>query len=303
MINDFIAFSLPPILIASFTALACALPGNFLILRKQALIGDAISHVVLPGIVLAFLVSGSISTVPMLLGAAAASLVAVVLIEVIKYFGRIEAGAAMGVVFTSMFALGVLILEQSETRNVHLDVEHVLFGNLESLIWLEADGWESLFTVSDLALLPPELFRMIGVFLVIALFILAFWRPLVLMTFDEYYARTLGIPTFLYGLALVVVTALAAVSAFDAVGSIIVIAMILCPPAAARLMTNSLVAQVWISMGIALASSVIGYIAAGHMPLWIGLSYTVSAAGMIATISGIFLGFAALFGQHRSRVT
>ena len=88
MINDFIAFSLPPILIASFAALACALPGNFLILRKQALIGDAISHVVLPGIVLAFLVSGSISTVPMLLGAAAASLVAVVLIEVIKYFGR-----------------------------------------------------------------------------------------------------------------------------------------------------------------------------------------------------------------------
>ena len=302
MINDFIAFSLPPILIASFAALACALPGNFLILRKQALIGDAISHVVLPGIVLAFLVSGSISTVPMLLGAAAASLVAVVLIEVIKYFGRIEAGAAMGVVFTSMFALGVLILEQSETRNVHLDVEHVLFGNLESLIWLEADGWASLspsLTWLFCRLSPNDL----CVFLVIALFILAFWRPLVLMTFDEYYARTLGIPTFLYGLALVVVTALAAVSAFDAVGSIIVIAMILCPPAAARLMTNSLVAQVWISMGIALASSVIGYIAAGHMPLWIGLSYTVSAAGMIATISGIFLGFAALFGQHRSRVT
>ena len=142
---EFVALSLPPLLIGLFAAVACALPGNFLVLRKQSLIGDAISHVVLPGIVVAFLLTGRVAAWPMMLGAAAAALVAVVLIEAIRRLGRIEAGAAMGVVFTAMFAGGVLLLEQSDTSNVHLDVEHALYGNLESLIWLDATGWGSLF--------------------------------------------------------------------------------------------------------------------------------------------------------------
>ena len=153
---NFVQFSLVPILIGTFAAIACALPGNFLILRRQALIGDAISHVVLPGIVVAFLVTGTVAAIPMLIGAACAALVAVTLIEAVKRLGGIEPGAAMGVVFTTLFAGGVFLLEQSDTSNVHIDVEHALMGNLESLIWFKATGWLSIMDPSALATLPKE---------------------------------------------------------------------------------------------------------------------------------------------------
>ncbi|WP_370272287.1 metal ABC transporter permease [Pseudooceanicola nitratireducens] len=297
--SEFVALSLPPILIGCLAAVACALPGNFLLLRRQALIGDAISHVVLPGIVVAFLLTGMVSTWPMMLGAAGAARVAVALIQIVQRVGRIEPGAAMGVVFTTMFAGGVLLLEQSDTSNVHLDVQHALYGNLESLIWLDATGWHSLLDPQALAWLPPELTRMAVVAALVALFIAALWRPLAISTFDEGFARTIGIPVTLLGLALVVVSAMAAVAAFDAVGSIIVIAMFICPPAAARLMTDRLATQVWISAGLALVSAVLGYVLAGYGPLWLGARDAVSAAGMIATVSGLILGGAALFGPKR----
>ena len=301
MASDFIALNLPPLLIGICAAMACALPGNFLLLRKQALIGDAISHVVLPGIVVAFLVTGKVSTWPMMLGAAGAAILSVLLIELIRRVGRIEPGAAMGVIFTSMFAAGVLLLEQSDTSQVHLDVEHALFGNLESLIWLDAEGWSSLFDLAALSGLPVELLRMATVLLLVFAFILVFWRPLAVISFDEPYARSRGIAATLLGFALVILTAIAAVAAFDAVGSIIVIAMIICPPAAARLLVNSLRQQVIYSQILAILATVTGYILAGYVPIWLGYSNTLSAAGMIATMSGILLGFAAIFGPHRRR--
>jgi manganese/zinc/iron transport system permease protein len=296
---DFVTLSLTPILIGALAAVACALPGNFLVLRRQALIGDAISHVVLPGIVVAFLVTGAVASLPMILGAAGAALVAVVLIEVVRRLGRIEPGAAMGVIFTAMFAGGVLLLEQSDTSNVHLDVEHALYGNLESLIWLDASGWGSLTDPVALAGLPPELGRIALTLVAVALFTGIFWRPLSLSTFDEGFARSLGIRTGALGLALVVVSALAAVAAFDAVGSIIVIAMFICPPAAARLMTDRLGAQVGWSIVFAILSAVLGYVLAGYGPGWFGLGASVSAAGMIATVSGVILALAAVFGPRR----
>jgi manganese/zinc/iron transport system permease protein len=299
---DFVQFSLTPIVIGVLAAIACALPGNFLILRRQALIGDAISHVVLPGIVVAFLVTGTLAAIPMLLGAGAAALVAVILIEAIKRLGGIEPGAAMGVVFTALFAGGVLLLEQSDTSRVHLDVEHALMGNLETLIWLRADGWGSLIDPAALSALPPELPRMAVVAVMIAALTLVFWRPLKLSTFDEGFARAIGLPVGAIGLALVIAAAIAAVAAFDAVGSIIVIAMFICPPAAARLMTNSLAAQVWWSVALATLSAVLGYVLAGYGPIWLGFDHSVSAAGMIATVSGVILGLACLFGPHRTRV-
>ena len=298
---EFVSLSLPPILIGICVAVACALPGNFLLLRGQALIGDAISHVVLPGIVVAFLLTGLVATGPMLLGAAAAAIVAVIAIEAIRRLGRIEAGAAMGVVFTAMFAGGVLLLEQSDTSNVHLDVEHALFGNLESLIWLDADGWASLLDPVALAGLPVELPRMALALVVVGAFVWLFWRPLALMSFDEGFAQGLGLRTGALGLALVIVSAVAAVAAFDAVGSIIVIAMFICPPAAARMMTNALAAQVGWSVGFATLAAILGYVLAGYGPLWIGAAASVSAAGMIATVSGVILAVAALVGPHRTR--
>ncbi len=296
---EFVPLSLPPLLIGCLAAVACALPGNFLVLRRQALIGDAISHVVLPGIVVAFILTGTITTWAMLGGAAAAALVAVAMIEGIRRWGRIEAGAAMGVTFTAMFAGGVLLLELSDTSGVHLDVEHALYGNLESLVWLDATGWASLADPSALAGLPDELWRIALVLVAIVALLAAFWRPLAISTFDEGFAATLGLPVKALSLGLVIVSALAAVAAFDAVGSIIVIAMFICPPAAARLMTDRLGAQVAWSVAFALASAIVGFVLAGYGPLWIGGENAVSAAGMIATVSGIILAGAALFGPKR----
>ena len=301
---EFVQLSLTPLLIGVLAAIACALPGNFLILRRQALIGDAISHVVLPGIVAAFLITGAVTTWPMMLGAGAAAVVAVVLIEAIRRLAGIEPGAAMGVVFTSMFAGGVLLLEQSDTSSVHLDVEHALYGNLESLIWLDGDrGLASLFDPKALAALPPELVRMAVVALIVSAFVWVFWRPLEIATFDEGFAAALGLPVRTLGFALVVLSAVAAVAAFDAVGSIIVIAMFICPPAAARLMTDRLDVQVAWSVAFAAASAILGYILAGYGPLWFGAQHAVSAAGMIATVAGLILAAACLFAPHRKRVT
>lgn len=298
----FVQLSLTPILIGTLAAIACALPGNFLVLRRQALVGDAISHVVLPGIVVAFLVTGLVESLPMLLGAGAAAIVAVLLIELVRRLGRIEPGAAMGVIFTAMFAGGVLLLEQTDTSAVHLDVEHALMGNLESLIWLDATGWGSLFDPVALAGMPVELGRIALVCAAIVVLTVVFWRPLKISTFDEGFARTVGVPTAAIGFGLVVSAAVAAVAAFDAVGSIIVIAMFICPPAAARLMTNRLEVQVLWSVVFAVVSAVLGYVLAGYGPLWLGSTNAVSAAGMIATVSGVILGLAALFAPHRARI-
>lgn len=302
MITEFIQFSLTPILIGILAGISCAVPGNFLILKRQALIGDAISHVVLPGIVIAFIFTGVISTIPMLLGAAGAALVAVILIEIIKRLGKIEPGAAMGVVFTGMFALGVLILEQTDTSKVHLDVEHALMGNLESLIWLKAQGWQSLFDLDVLKTLPDELFRIIFVCGFILSLTVIFWRWLKIVTFDEEYARTIGIHSSIINFSVVIITAIAAVAAFESVGSIIVIAMFICPPAAARLMTNKLGIQVIWSIVFAILAAIFGYIIAGYGPLWFGSENSVSAAGMIAVVSGIILLLTCMYGPCRESV-
>ncbi len=299
--NEFVQLSLTPILIGVLASIACALPGNFLILRKQALIGDAISHVVLPGIVVAFLLTGTVASLPMLLGAGGAAVLAVVMIEAIKRLGRIEPGAAMGVTFTALFAGGVLLLEQSDTSSVHLDVEHALMGNLESLVWFHAAGWGSLLDSAALAALPIELPRIAIVCVAMVVLTLIFWLPLKISTFDEGFANAIGIPASALGFGLVVAAAVAAVAAFDAVGSIIVIAMFICPPAAARLMTDRLEVQVAWSAVFAAASAVLGYVVAGYGPLWFGSQHAVSAAGMIATVSGVILGTACLFAPKRRR--
>jgi len=299
--SEFVQLSLTPILIGVLAAIACALPGTFLLLRREALTSDAIGHVTLPGIVVAFLFTGVITAWPMMIGAAAAALVAVVLIEAVKRLGNIEPGAAMGVVFTALFAGGVLLLEQTDTSNVHLDVQHALMGNLESLIWLAGRDWSALTDPAALARLPDELPRLAVVTAIVVALTVVFWRPLKIATFDEAFARTIGVPTRLLSLGLVMTAAAAAVAAFDAVGVVIVIAMFICPPAAARLMSDRLEINVLWSVVFAALSAVLGYVLAGYGPLWLGSSHSVSAAGMIATVSGVILALAALFGPCRSR--
>jgi manganese/zinc/iron transport system permease protein len=299
MMQDFIQISLIPILIGALVALCCALPGNFLLLRRQSLMSDAISHVILPGIIIAFLLTGSVTTWPMMLGAGGAALIAVLAIEAIKRFGKIESGAAMGVIFTAFFAAGVLLLEQSDTSGVHLDVEHALYGNLESLIWLSGQGWYSFFDRQALAGLSPELWRMAVMSLIMVVCVILFWRPLAISTFDESFAATIGLPVRIIAFALVMMAAVSAVAAFDAVGSIIVIAMFICPPAAARLMTNDLKFQVILSVMLGMFSAIFGYVLAGYGPLWFGFDHALSAAGMMAAIAGVILGLACIFGRFR----
>jgi manganese/zinc/iron transport system permease protein len=299
--REFLQLDIAPLLIGIFAAVACALPGNFLLLRRQALLGDAVSHVVLPGIVAAFLLTGTTAPLVVMAGAMAAALLAVLLIEAVRRLGRVEPGAAMGTVFTAMFAGGVLLLETTGASGVHIDVEHALMGNLESLIWFDATGWSSLLDPVALAGLPAELPRMGVVALAAVVFLAVLRRPLMASTFDEGFARATGQRPTLLGLALVALAAAAAVTAFDAVGAIIVIAMFTCPPAAARLLTDRLWTQVWLSAGLATLSAIGGYVLAGFGPLWVGGQHSVSAAGMAAVVSGLLLALAALFGPRRHR--
>jgi manganese/zinc/iron transport system permease protein len=297
--SDFVMLGLVPMAVGILVSLACALLGNFLVLRRQALIGDAVSHVVLPGIVGAFIVTGSVAAGPMLAGAAFAAVIAVLLIEIVRRAGRIEPGAAMGVVFTTLFAAGVLLIEQTDTSSVHLDVEHALYGNLESLVWFAGGRWGAVFDSAALAELPPQLPRLAIMLAAAAVFVVLFWKELVIATFDPAFADSVGARPGLVGFALVVMVAAVAVTAFDAVGSIIVIAMFICPPAAARLMTDRLLPQIAWSLAFAALAAVLGYVFAAHGPLWIGAAGSVSAAGMMATVAGAILALACRFGPRR----
>jgi manganese/zinc/iron transport system permease protein len=291
-----------PTLIGALAAVSCALLGNFLVLRKQSLMGDAVSHVVLPGIVVAFIVTGSISVGPMLIGAAVAALISALLIELVRNLGKVEPGAAMGVIFTSLFALGVILLEQSDTRNVHFDVEHALYGNLESLVWLSGTDFSALLDPAALADLPPQLGRLAVALVAVVAFLICCWRQLVVSTFDPVFAETCGMPVRFIGGALISLVAVVAVTAFEAVGAIITIAMLICPAAAARLMTNRLVPQLAWSVVFAILSAVLGFWLAGGGMAMIGSGFSVSAAGMIATVSGAILALCVFVAPHRAGV-
>ena len=296
--TEFLQLDFPSILLGTLAALSCGLLGNFLVLRKQALMGDTISHVVLPGIVAGFLLTGVSATLPMMLGALIAALFAVAMIEVIRRAGRIETGAAMGVIFTTMFAAGVVMLEQSGARGVHLDVEHALYGNLESAIWLDAFELSDLWNPATLATLPEAIWRILGVTVLVILFILAFYKELMITSFDAAHADSLGISSTKFGIALVFMTALAAVAAFAAVGSILVIAMFICPAATARMLTDRLSTQLWISAFVSIISGVVGYLLAAFGLGWFGYDNGISAAGMIALVAGLLQVFAMIFAPR-----
>ena len=295
---DFLQIDLPALLVAVLAAVSCGLLGNFLVLRRQSLIGDAISHVVLPGIVLGYIVAGTIVASAMMAGALLAALASVVLIEIVRRLGRIEPGAAMGVVFTTMFALGVLLLEQTGTRNVHLDVEHALYGNLESTLWLEPTGWASLVDPTALAGLPRPVQTLAAVTALIAALIVLFYKELQITTFDPDLATSLGIPARWVNAGVVIMVAVAAVAAFDAVGSILVIAMFICPAATARFLTDRLTAQILWSVVLAAVAGLLGYVLAAFGPFWVGGESSLNAAGMMAVVAGLLQALAMLFAPH-----
>ncbi|MEX2218105.1 MAG: iron chelate uptake ABC transporter family permease subunit [Phycisphaerales bacterium] len=291
---QFLSQDLPACLTAVFAVLACALLGNFLVLRRLSLMGDAISHSVLPGLVAGFLVVGSRGRLPMFLGAGAAGVVTVVLVEAVRKLGRLEAGAAMGAVFAVMFALGVLLIEQVGARGVDLDPDCVFNGQLENILWLFPREAPSPLTRAALEKLPPELWTTGALAIVAALFVSVFFKELRITSFDPALATSLGISARAMHFALMLLVAAAVVASFEAVGSILVIAMLICPPATARLLTDRLSTQVWLSAIIAVLVAVGGYTLAATAPVWLNAPRALSAAGMMTVLAGVFMAAAIL---------
>lgn len=294
--QEFLQIDVPALLAAVLACAACALVGNFLVLRRQGLMGDAVSHAVLPGIVAGFLVAGTRETLPMMLGALAAAALAGVLIEAVRRMGRLESGAAMGVVFTVMFAAGVVMIERAAASGVDLDADCVLYGQLETILWLAPTGWASLLDPAAWTAMPREVVTLGAVFALCLALVLLFYKELKITTFDPALASTLGIPAGLFHYGVVLLVATTAIAAFEAVGSILVVAMLIAPPAAARLLTDRLAVQLVLSVALGVLAAVVGYGAAAFGPLWLGAGHSLNAAGMIAVAAGLILALAALFG-------
>lgn len=297
----FVQIDLPAMLAALFAACACALLGNFLVLRRQSLMSDAISHAVLPGIVLAFVLSGARTSAPMFAGAALAAFVAVVLIGLVKHHARIESGAAMGVVFSIMFAAGVVLIEQGGARNVDLDADCVLYGQLEHILWLAPTSLASLRDPAVWMEMPRQVTTLAGTLAVSALAVGLFWKELKIASFDPGLATSLGFSAGRIDLALMFLVGIVAVASFEAVGSILVIAMFICPAAAARALTDRLARQVWLSLVFAAVSAIGGYVLAAFGPGWLGASGSLVASGMIAVVSGLILAAASISAARRYR--
>ena len=299
-VTDFLRLDLPALLAAILACGSCGLLGSFLLLRRDSLLGDALSHAVLPGIIAGFALTGARAGLPMLLGALAAALLAVFLIGLVRRVARLESGAATGAVFTSFFALGLMLMEATGARSVDLDLDCVLFGQLESVVWLEAQGFASLLDPVALAALPRQLFLLAAVAVVLAGLVALLWRPLHLLCFDPDYAAAIGLPARGLELALNLMVAAAAVAAFEAVGSILVVAMLVCPAAAIRLLTDSYRAQVLGGAALGAALGALGYALAGPLPAAFGQNFALNAAGVIGTIGGLVVAGAMVLRQLRN---
>jgi len=281
-----------PFTAALLAALVCALLGNFLVLRRLSLMGDAISHSVLPGLVVAFLITSSREPGAMFIGAALAGVATVVLVELVKRLGKVEPGAAMGVVFSVLFALGVLLIEQAAADQIDLDAECVLHGQLELLTWWDApDTFVGLWSMETLDAAPRQVRTLLWMFALAVVFVVVFFKELRIAAFDPALATAQGISAGVMHYALMIFVAAATVASFEAVGSILVIAMLICPAATARLLTDRLKTQVALSLVLASGAATLGYFGATIVPGVLGFD-SVNAAGSIAVASGALLAVA-----------
>ena len=191
---------------------ACGLIGNYLILRRMALVGDAISHSVLPGLAIAFLFSHSLKTVPMFIGALGAGIVTTVLIELIHKKTRVKQDSAIGITFSTLFAIGVILISFGQTEAVHLDAECVLYGEIAfvplDLVQTELGAGalsvvekipglnsEMFLSGNTLTIAPPSVIRMAIVTVVTLLLILVFYKELLVTSFDAGFARSIALPS------------------------------------------------------------------------------------------------------------
>lgn len=273
-------------LVAIVVAVACALPGVFLILRRMAMMSDAISHAILPGIVVGFFITESLGSPFLIVAAALTGLLTVALVELIEHTKLVKEDAAIGIVFPVLFSIGVILIARY-AGDVHLDTDAVLLGEL-------AFAPFDRFAALGYDLGPRALWVMGSALLLNALFLALFYKELKLATFDAGLAATLGFVPGALHYALMSLVSLTAVSAFDAVGSILVVALMVGPPATAYLLTDRLGLMIGISAGVGALGAVSGY--------WLAHVLDASIAGAMATTTGILFGSAVLFAPDRGVV-
>lgn len=265
---------------ASLVAITCGLLGCFLILRRMAMVGDAISHAVLPGIVLAFLISGSRDSVTMLIGAGLIGILTTFLIEFFHKKARLQADASIGVTFTWLFAVGVVLISLFAGK-VDLDQDCVLYGEIAYVpldVIITSDG-------DNIG--PRAIYIMGTIFALILLFIIVFYKELFLTTFDPAFANAIGISTALWHYLLMSAVSATTVASFESVGAILVVALLIAPAATAYLITDNFKWMLIIAGIFGVLASISGY----YLAVWLD----GSIAGAIAAMAGVFFGLTMVF--------
>jgi manganese/zinc/iron transport system permease protein len=272
--------------LAVVVAVTCALPGVFLVLRRMALMSDAISHSILLGIVLAFFVVHDLTSPLLVLAAAATGVVMVALVELLHATRRVKEDAAIALVFPALFSVAVLLIAR-HAGDVHLDVDAVLLGEIAFAPFRRLE-WGG----RDLG--PRGLWLMGGILLLNAAFLWTFYKELKVSTFDAGLAAAMGFSPALVHYAFMSVVSVTAVGAFDAVGSILVVALMIAPPAAARLLTDRLGATLALSALLAAVSAVAGFFLARLLD--------ANIAGSMATMAGVVFLLCLLASRDRGVV-
>ncbi|APH03972.1 metal ABC transporter permease [Bacillus weihaiensis] len=273
------------IITGSLVGITCAMIGCFLVLRKMAMLADAISHTVLLGIVGGYLVSRSLEGPSLLIGAVVVGLLTALLVQVLSGKG-VQSDAAIGIVFTSLFAIGVIILSTS-IGDIHLDVDHALMGEITFIPW-DTVEWNGM----DLG--PKAVWLLSFVFIVNLLIIIAFYKEFKISSFDPEMAIAIGIPVLFIHYLQMGMLSITTVASFDSVGAILVVAMLIVPASTAYLLTDKLLNMLFISAGIGVFSAVSGYYAATML--------NVSIAGSMATATGILFALAFLFSPKHGLI-
>jgi len=270
-------------LIASLVAVACAIPGTFLVLRKMAMISDAISHSILPGIVIGFFITQDLNSPVLILLAALTGILTVVLVEYIQKTGLVKEDTAIGLVFPALFSIGVIMIAKN-ANDVHLDIDAVLLGELafapfDRLIVSGTDiGPKSLWVVGTILLITVTL-------------LIAFFKELKVSTFDKGLAASLGFSPAIIHYGLMSVSSVTTVGAFDAVGAILVVALMIAPAAAAYLLTTDLKKMLGLAVVFGIFSAILGY--------WVAHWLDASIAGSITTVLGLVFLLVYLFAPTK----
>lgn len=274
-------------LIAALVAIACAILGVFLILRKTALISDAISHSILPGIVLGFFITQDLNSPLLIVLAAAGGLLTVLLIEWVQNSGLVKEDTSIGLIFPFMFSLGIIMITKS-AGDVHLDTDAVLLGELA---FAPFDRW----LVNEMDLGPKSVWVMGCIALVIILLLVLFFKELKISTFDKGLATALGFSPVFIHYGLMTMSSVTIVGAFDAVGSVLVVGFMIVPAAIAYLLSNSLTRMLGIAIIVGVLSAIAGY--------WLAHLLDANIAGSIMAVMGVLFLLTYLFSPLHGRIT